>query len=77
MGESEAAITSAITAATARRVYQAAIKALPQDLQLRREMLEATKHTPLPAASNLGRDILADLRMAFRQAGLQRVPGAR
>ena len=47
-------------------MYKAAIKALPQDLQLREKLLEATKHAPLPAASELGRDILADLRTTFR-----------
>ena len=66
MTESEAALASVLKGGAARLVYKAAIMALPQDLQLREKLLEATKHAPLPAASELGRDILADLRISFR-----------
>ena len=68
LSESEAALASVLRGGAARLVYKAAIKDLPQDLPLREKLLEATKHAPLPAASELGRDILADLRTDFRRA---------
>ena len=66
--ESEAALASVLRGGAACLVYKAAIKALPKDLQLREQLLEATRNVPLPAASELGQGILADVRTSFRWA---------
>ena len=64
--ETEAALAAVLKGGAARLVYNAAIKALPQDLQLREQLLEATRNVPLPAAPELSQVILADLRTSFR-----------